>query len=162
MEKREILVAFHSGLYRGVKLENKTIWDESSRILTEDIWCRVGYGDLPLYYRRYFRNEKFYLSAGLSLSLAVQDASFSKRLGERIVSGYPGKHDYGVNIDPGLAYILNSSSIDYMFGGGWRTKRLGIALMVRISTGRVETISGDIGNINSEFVTFSLLGSWYF
>ena len=151
-----------SYLYRGVKLENKTVWDQSYRMFEEDIWCRIGYVDLPFCYRQYFRNTSLNLSAGLSLAFAVHDGSDDMILYERRIFGYPGKHDYNVNIDPGPGYILNSSSLDYMFGSGFRIRRLATVAMIRISIGRVETIARDIAHVNSRFITFSVSGLWYF
>src|SRR3990172_10430227 len=66
-----------SFLYRGVKLEDKKIWNEPNKILIDDIWCKIGYLDLPFCYRIYFNNSSFYFSGGLSISLAVYDGSKS-------------------------------------------------------------------------------------
>ena len=150
-----------SYLYKGAKLENKTVWDQSSTLFEEDIWCRIGYLDLPFCYRQYDRNNSSYLTAGLSFSFAIHDGSNIKVLKESRIFGHNVKHDYAVNIDRGPGYILNSSSLDFILGGGIGIKRLSLGGFARISVGRVHTVL-DIGHINSRFVSYSVLGSWYF
>lgn len=149
-----------SYLYRGAKLEKKTVWSElSNRLFEEDIWCRIGYLELPLNCRYYYNS--LYLSAGISANLAVHDGSNSKTISERTVYGYPGKHDYSVDIDAVPGYILGSSSIDCILGGGIRKGILAIGGAARISFGKRKSLHRiQIGN--SDFISLSVLGFWYF
>jgi len=147
-------------LYRGTKLENKKIWT-GWYLFTENIWCRRGYLDLPLLYRYYFSNHKVYLSAGLSLSLAIYDNSRDQVLDEKYYSaGYLGPYDYGGGPVDKLVY---DSSIDAIFEVGTRlnNNNLTIGRLIHMAYGEIETIDS-IGNINGSFITFSVLVSWYF
>jgi|GEM_PF-3457244 len=150
-----------SYLYKGAKLENKTVWDQSSTLFEEDIWCRIGYLDLPFCYRQYNRNNSSYLTAGISFSFAIHDGSNMKILKESRIFAHHVKSDYAVNIDRSPGYILNSSSLDFILGGGIRIKQISVGGFAKISVGRVGTVL-DIGHINARFISYSVLGSWYF
>jgi len=150
-----------SFLFRGAKLENKTIWmDSRDRLLTENIWCRRGYLDLPLLYRRCFDGQGVFLSAGSSASIAIYEASSIQVLVEKhLQTGhYPGPHDYYAGVMDKLGY---DSSIDAILGAGTRIENLSIAGYAQMAYGKIKTIES-ISGINASFVTFSIALSWYF
>ena len=150
-----------SFLFRGAKLENKTIWvDSRDRLFTENIWCRRGYLDLPLLYRRYFSSHCIYLSAGVSASTAIYEASSKQVLIEKhLPTGhYPGPHDYYAGVVDKIGY---DSSIDAILGAGTRLRNLSIAGYVHLAYGKIKTIYS-ISGINGSFITCSVIVSWYF
>jgi hypothetical protein len=148
-----------SFLYRGVKLENKTVWDQNETMYKEDIWCRIGYLDLPFCMRRYLGGRSFFLSAGLSPALGVYDGSDQKILSKEVfpTGHYPAPHDFNVNIDN---YPPIGATLDIFLGGGHRTDQLSLEGLLRLSWGEAGTVKGI--NIGSQFISFSILGSYYF
>lgn len=151
-----------SFLYRGAKLESKTIWNEIEWLYKDNIWCRLGYLDLPFSYRHYLRKSSLFFSTGLSISLALYDGSNIKVVSRKHISGHFSlPYDYTVNIDPGPLYVLESSSLDFLLGSGIRLSNVAIVGLVRFSGSDVDTIAG-IHSLKSNFGTFSILGSWYF
>jgi len=154
------LIFSPSFLYRGTRLENKTVWWEGeATLLTLHIWCRRGFLDLPLFYRHYFRSPSVYWAAGLSLSLGVYDNSRTRRVSERrLPTGhYPGHYDYYLGPEDKIGY---DSSIDAILAVGKKLKRFAIEGNIRMSYGAI-TIVDDISGINSNFMTLSLFISWY-
>lgn len=147
-----------SYFYKASKLENKSVWNQDDSLHLEDILCRLGYVDLPFVIRRYSQDKTIFVSIGLAFALAIKDASFKKTkstimfpTGQR-----PGEHDFNVNID---YYPPIGGSIDLMLGGGKKINRFTIEGLLRISYGEAGTIKGI--NIHHQFITFSILGSYY-
>ncbi|MBD3376148.1 hypothetical protein GF406_14020 [candidate division KSB1 bacterium] len=143
---------------RSGKLENKVVYSGGAIYAVLDMECHVGYFELPLTYRQYFRNRSLFLSLGCSFCLAVYDGSDTNTL----YSGVPLQRpvDFNFNIDPGMLYQLYSSTIDLSFGVGVKRDHFDLGFYTRLALG--DTGSLDSIKVGGKFISLSVISSWYF
>jgi len=154
------LIFSPSFLYRGAKLENKTVWDGSDWLRSYNIWYQRGYIDLMFVYQYYLNRYRIYLNLGLSETIAVNDGSSIKLLSEEYLPTHnPDSFDFNINMDPGL--LIVNRSLDLVISIGKRFNAFAFGGILRTAlVGKEETVHSI--NINSQFITFATIVSWYF
>ncbi len=164
--KKYSLTTALSYYYRGALVENKMVYHPNWLNIFNAHW-RVGYMEIPLSLKMYLsnhHNNSFYISSGISTCLAIYDGSTIEQIYKEPSPPkyFENKADYDVNEDPGFLYQLESSTIDISICAGKKTKRIAIESQIRMNAlGEVGTLHG-VRSINSKFLTFAIIGYYYF